>query len=102
MSKIVEKSHRNLNVEALRCLLMYLVILDHCFAHGIFQNHRTSFWSLPFSLLLFWNVPAFVSISGYYGIKFSFKRFLSIYGIVVFYSALSMTVKYISCGAIGI
>lgn len=98
----MRENRRNLNVEVLRCILMYLVVLDHCFAYGVYRDiGMESLWALPFSVLLFWHVPTFVSISGYYGIRFSIRRFLSIFGNVIFYSTLSMCIKFLTSGTFG-
>lgn len=85
---------RNSSVEFLRCLLMFLIVFEHCMAHGVFIQKSPygiegGLWTIPFALV-WWHVDAFVAISGWYGIKFRWSKFLRLYGVILFYSLLSL------------
>ncbi len=70
--------------------MMLFVVIDHCNGHGIFGYEKMDFhgiWHSPFALLSV-HVGGFVAISGWYGIVFSWKKVLSLYGMIVFYSVL--------------
>lgn len=98
MKNVVHKpSVRNGSVELLRCLLMFLIVLQHNFSHGIFLDNGphldTGMWCLPFAFI-WWHVDAFVAISGWYGIKFKWSKFLRLYGLIFFYSILSLLYQH--------
>lgn len=80
---------RNENIEVLRCLLMGLIVSHHSFVYGVFSSVH-SWWTVLFTTLICWHVDAFLSISGWFGIKFSWMKVLRLYGVIIFYSSLSM------------
>lgn len=81
---------RDASVELLRCIAMLLICVYHCFRFGIFWTEQEQWWgSLFFTTLIAWHVDTFVAISGWFGIRFSFKKFLSLYWQILFYSVLS-------------
>lgn len=79
---------RNAAIELLRCVLMFLIVADHCYYHGIFKESQVA-WTALFTTFVLWHVDCFVAISGWFGIKFSLKKFWRIYAQVLFYSLLS-------------
>ena len=79
-------SLRNGSVELLRCILMFNIVLWHCWRHGPFWGHSIVL-AVLFSLLL-WHVDCFIAISGWFGMKFRIEKFLRIYGLIVFYSLI--------------
>ena len=79
-------SMRKGEVECLRCLLMFFVVLWHGACHGIWSSNESSCAWMYVGLM--WHVPAFVAISGWYGISFRWSKFFRLYGLVVFYSLL--------------
>ena len=86
-SEPVEKKPRNLSVEAFRCLLMFLIVLGHslsfwCGSKGFAE---WPFWCLVAGGVIIWHVDAFIAISGWYGIKFYFRKFIYLLSIVAFY-----------------
>ena len=95
LDKTVDVKLRNANVEAFRCSLMFIIVLYHCFIHGIFQD-SLSWWTILFSSLLMWHVDGFVAISGWFGIKCSLRKFLHLLGPVLFYSFLSFIYVLVS------
>lgn len=78
--------HRDGGVELFRCLLMFLVVSLHvCELTPLSQGHSALF-------LYAATIPAvdgFVSISGWYGIRFAWRKFFRLWGLMVFYMALS-------------
>lgn len=80
---------RNPSIELLRCLTMGLIVGYHCFVHGIYSETHT-LWSLFFTTFVCWHVDTFLAISGWFGIKFSWKKIIRLWGLMVFYSLLSL------------
>lgn len=85
---------RDASVECLRCILMFLIVCVHTWGHGVWKEDR-SFWTLIFTVFTYWHVPAFVAISGWYGIRFSFTKIFSLWGMFLFYSLLSVLYTFI-------
>lgn len=95
---------RKSNIELLRIILMIFVLLHHFLVWGAFPCMIDS--SLPLSLeaipaiylngFLFMAVNCFILISGYFGIKFDFRKLLSFYLICAFYAFLSQIVGIVA------
>ena len=81
------KKPRNMSVEAFRCLLMFLIVLGHSLSFWCGSKGFAEWpgWCLVFAGLIIWHVDAFVAISGWYGIKFSFRKFIYLLSIIAFY-----------------
>ena len=96
-------SKRESGLELFRCFLMFLIVLWHCFRHGIFYDtFANTDICILITVALCWHVDGFVAISGWFGIRFSMRKLLRLYGIIVFYSVVS-TVAEISAGcAVGV
>jgi len=88
-SKELGKSERKESVEILRCFLMFLIVCTHAFHHGPWGRDGR-FWTL-FFIVIRWHVPAFIAISGWFGIRFSLKKFLRIWCLLAFYGVLSFS-----------
>ena len=91
---------RNTNIEVLRCFLMFMIVLNHAYYHGIYgvddaAPFSHSWWHFCFNTLVVWHVDGFVCISGWFGIRFSWRKFLSLYGQIVFYSLVGFCVTYL-------
>ena len=52
-----------------------------------------SWWTVFFCALLIWHVDGFVAISGWFGIRFSWRKFITLYGVILFYSLLGMALQ---------
>lgn len=80
MKKMLHTMRRP-EVELFRCVLMFLIVLYHAYMHGIFgPEHsiaRKTWWGFLCSSMLVWHVDGFVAISGWFGIRFSFKKLIS-------------------------
>ncbi len=90
-------SKRNPSIEMFRCVVMFMIVLYHCWVHGIYKEDH-SWWSLFFCAALMWHVDAFVAISGWFGIKFSLKKYWHLYSQALFYSILSMIYVFLTSG----
>lgn len=93
---------RDASIDVFRCILMFLIVLHHSAFHGYWAAD-TSMWSLPvlFTLMIFWHVDGFLAISGWYGVKFSVKRFMRIFGVVAFYSVMRFVIVFFFMEIIG-
>jgi len=92
MTKI-DRTQRNTSVELLRCLLAFLIVLYHAAVLGRWSACE-AFWMIPFVAFLVWHVDCFVAISGWFGIKFSWKKFFRLWGVMAFYTLLSAGVGH--------
>lgn len=84
---------RDSNLELLRIVAMSMIVIYHIFVHGISPVYVGSHsiltvWYVPFIL----GVNLFILISGYYGIRLSWKSFLSLMWIIVFYKLFHLIV----------
>lgn len=94
---------RDNNIELLRLILMYLIVLEHVIGHGegvLDKILASNFYpiNIPISQYLLYapsimSVDCFIFISGYYGIKFRFIGILRIY-VQAFSTALLLFVGY--------
>lgn len=102
-----QKKTRNTNVEVLRMLIMFGILLWHVTVHGYGLAHMEEYGMLTIehdfmnslSVAMFAPcVDLFVLISGYYGIKFSFKTMVRFEGQAVFYSYLTALGAFLLLG----
>lgn len=82
--------NRNASLDVYRCFLMFGI----CLLHAIAQGERNVAWAAN---CLSWCVPAFVFISGWYGIRFSFLKLLKLYGISFYCAAIFVGVDMLIC-----
>lgn len=90
---------RDSQVELLRCVLMFLIVLYHSQMFGAWHD---AWWNEYFHAMLIWHVPAFVAISGWYGIKFTWRKFARLWGLVFFYSVVGFAITYLEHGAVSL
>lgn len=80
---------RDSNFELLRLICMFYIILHHFIVHGLktagYFGDDIDVSSLFFNSFFLIAVNCFVLISGYFGIKFSWKSFVHLYITCVFY-----------------
>ena len=89
--KSMGKMTRNPAIELLRCILMFCIVLHHCAYHGYWRGDESQrVLIFGFTGLLAWHVDGFVAISGLYGIKFSWRKFLRLWGMCAFATGLSV------------
>lgn len=90
------RKERQGNIELLRLILMFLIILHHAAYSGVWAR---SIWQpglmLAYTVFTYWHVVAFVAISGWFGINFTWMKLLRFWGIVFFYSALPLALDWI-------
>ncbi|NCC99247.1 MAG: acyltransferase [Bacteroidia bacterium] len=93
---IVENITRKSNFELLRIITMLFIVLHHFVVHGLRiagysrlypEEHPTNVGFLLNSFFVI-GVNVFVLISGYFSIKQSWKSFLRLYAICLFYNVL--------------
>lgn len=89
------KSVRCANMEAYRCLLMFLIVWCHSYQAGIYRS-STELWTLLFTVPVIWHVDAFVALSGWFGIKWSWRKFFRLWGSFAFYSASALVYAMLS------
>lgn len=83
---------RDGSVELFRCLLMFVIVLHHCCVHG----PLTSTWGAKSLFVL--TLPAvdgFMAISGWYGIRFSWGKFLCLWALFAYYSVFFYTLRWV-------
>ena len=66
---------------------MFLIVFHHVGYHGYFAR-PTEWWAVLIWGAVMWHVDGFVAISGWFGIKVSWKKFISLYGTMAFYTAI--------------
>lgn len=87
---------RDANVEVFRCLLMALIVLNHCYCFGPWYANG-AMWTLFFTTFIHWHVDAFIGISGWFGIKTTAKKFLRLWGLMMFYNIVGCALTYWLC-----
>lgn len=88
----VKSSSRNSSIEFLRILLMVFIVMHHVVSSVIAPAFSSHAWAC-LDVLLHTAVIIFVLISGYFGIRFSWKRLLSLVLQVLFYSVLLFVIS---------
>lgn len=101
------KKQRNTNVEVLRMLVMFGILLWHVTVHGYGLAHMAEdnvsvieheFLNALCVAVFAPCVNLFVLISGYYGIRFNFKAIYKFEAQAVFYSYIIAVIVYFSYG----
>ncbi len=78
---------RDGGVEVFRCLMMILVVLHHACGEGIFkETFAAEVLFVPTVLA----VDGFLAISGWYGLRFNWRKAGALWGLHVFYGLLYM------------
>lgn len=87
---------RNSNHELLRILAMYMIVFIHANMYlGNFCEGRVwSFCNGAVNGICNIGVSCFILISGYYGIRFNFKKFIKMECMMITYSLLETAVLY--------
>lgn len=79
---------RKSNIELLRIIAMFLILLSHAHSRCLINYRFETPIIATLFQLLFIGVPIFVLISGYFGIKPSFKGIFQLWALLVFYKIL--------------
>ena len=90
---------RNANLDVLRCVAMFAVVLTHVYQFDTAIVPATPARDMLFLLLIRWHVDVFVGLSGWFGMTFMFKKFGKIWGVMAFYSLVSIIVGRLVLGA---
>ena len=99
--QVLAPSGRNPALELFRCLLMFLIVLGHSWGQGPFSpsvraDNHVEWWEFITIGMLIWHVDGFISISGWFGIKFSWRKFFHLLGTIAFYTATRDIIDYCS------
>lgn len=87
---VANQVKRNPNIEVFRCLLMFLIVLHHCAYCGYFKKDDSQWLMLIlYTGFTMWHVDGFIAISGWFGVRFSWKKFAALWGEMAFYTLLS-------------
>ena len=65
--------YRNSGLDLFRCVLTYGICVYHAFFLGGGNGFESRIWT--------WCVPGFAMLSGYYGVRFSFKKIIHLWSI---------------------
>lgn len=95
---------RDSNIELLRLVCMFMVLLNHCLGVPITPNGeailtKTSAFGLSFRYFTFVAVECFVLVSGYYGIRFKLRSLVNLYLMCAFYGLLGYLVHIFTSDA---
>lgn len=86
---IQKKNIRESNFELLRLVCMFYIVLHHFIVHGLkssgYFGEDTDIVSVFFNSFTIIAVNCFILISGYFGIKISWRAFFHLYILCVFY-----------------
>lgn len=83
---------RNTNLDVLRCVAMLCIVLCHVYQHDKAIVQETATRDFLFLNLIRWHVDVFLCLSGWFGMKFSLKKFGKIWGVMAFYSGISIAI----------
>lgn len=91
--KLIEMHERESNIELMRCVLMFMIVGLHVIGLGILwvdtpvvYGQSNYFQSNFLESFFVMSVNCFVLISGYFGIRATFSKFLKFYFPIWFYS----------------
>ena len=83
--------NRQGGIEMLRFIAMYFVALNHTAGYGALGwNDQLYALYIPTT----WAVPLFVAISGWFGIRFSWRKIVNFASFILFYSILFWTLRH--------
>lgn len=101
MSKNKSYIARDSNIELLRILCMFMIVLRHFVIHPLDGNSiiATSLGGKTIDALCYVGVNCFVLISGWFGIKFSWKGLARLYIICAFYGTFAYLFHLYNDGA---
>jgi len=86
---------RNPAIELYRVLLMFLIVFHHSFVHGCWSPYGEGRFLAPLvayvlNAFVIWHVDGFLSITGWFGTRFSLARFSKLWGVIAIYSIASI------------
>jgi len=93
---VSDKGIRESNFELLRLVCMFFVLLHHFICHGLVYSSES--YLVPLNGFFIIAVNCFVLISGYFGIRISWRGFFHLYIFCVFYNLLF---SFIQAGSSG-
>lgn len=96
------KRQRKSNIEVLRILAMFMILLGHAWYH--FEKNVGDYPLKEFAYqiinpLLYMHVDIFVMITGFFGLKLSVKKLVNLYLVCVFYTVFALISAFLIPGA---
>lgn len=93
------KIGRNPAIELYRVVLMFMIVFHHAGCLGYIKGRDADYPLLFFFFsTLVWHVDGFISITGWFGTRFSFSRFAKVWGTIAFYSIFSILFGFFAYG----
>ncbi len=83
---------RNQGIDCLRCFLMYLIVVHHVSLYSQLGTYGLVVLAFLISVPA---VDGFIGISGWYGIRFHWRKVWSIFGQIVYYAILNSMLAYL-------
>lgn len=90
---------RNVSLDVFRCLSMFAIVLGHAYKHRTGVD-ASQLMDVVYGLFLMWHVDAFLSLSGWFGVRFAVKKFLKLWCLIAFYSVISILVGRLFLGEV--
>ena len=89
----VQKNRRDGGIELFRCLLMFGIVLHHCCVHGPFAREPAV--AALFALTMP-GVDGFVAISGWFGVRFCWRKWFRLLALVVGYACAVYAFRWVA------
>lgn len=105
MRSSIEKNNRQSNLELARIVSMAAIVVWHFIFHGVYQSNLPEYVSLTsaeshedifllaISLFICFGTNLFVLISGYFGIKLTWKGIVNLWLLTTTYNLLSVAIS---------
>ena len=99
LDNTMNNSLRNSSIEILRLILIFGIILMHCFGEYYSTCQGADlYFGILINSVFNCGVSCFMLISGFYGLKFNLHKFIRIIFLVLFYSYIDFAIKIILSG----
>ena len=96
---------RDSQMELLRIIAMSMILIHHFLYHGIFpiaSDHLLLGLPIPQNALIYSGVNLFVLISGYYGMKFTWKSVVKLALLILFFKLVNVALIYLYGGSVSL
>lgn len=98
MTNNITRRQRQSNIEVLRILAMFMILLGHAWYH--FERNVGDYPLKEFAYhivnpLMYMHVDIFVMITGYFGLKLSEKKLVSLYVACAFYTVFALAASFV-------
>ncbi len=91
---------RRSNIELLRIVAMLMIVIHHIIVHGIYPcvNDGTPLFLRILDSFVIYGVNIFVLISGYFGIRLTWKSFFNLMLVIGFYKIFNLCIDTFMLG----